>query len=426
MKKVNNIQDNNTLNFKSIETEKNTIEDLAIDGLRESITQKSSPKKLKDSRILNYVSEDMPIKENKKEKKFLNNLHFYEGEDAVVGEEVCVPFLDFVDCLNNLGWVYTNYQDVYKGNKAYTRYTLAPSAQNSKHKKTASAEEVKDALTEIYQGKVDFGKATYRYAPELNYLTVIIPNNCTEEFEEGKEKRINTIKENKMYKKGRYLHEKELKKFCEDNLPAGEEVFYIVKDEDGRYLVNEGEKENPSYFFDRVREEDAEAFMTKEEANEAIVFYCFDYDMDWVDSVDDEDRGFNTETNSEEPIWDNFISEIQEFKDSCSIVPITARKVKEAIKKVARHRIREEKVADKRREVAFYIVQDEDGKYLSETEDGGYTLVDTIDEAEAYDSEEDADSAIFHFNWKLEKDSKSEVELKIIDVYINDLYYKVN
>ena len=65
MKKVNNIQDNNTLNFKSIETEKTTVEDLAIDELRESRNQKTTPRKLKDSKILNYVSEDMPIKENK-------------------------------------------------------------------------------------------------------------------------------------------------------------------------------------------------------------------------------------------------------------------------------------------------------------------------------------------------------------------------
>lgn len=416
MKKVNNIQDNNTLNFKSIGTEKTTVEDLAMDELRESRNQKTTPRKLKDSKILNYVSEDMPIKENKTEKKFINNLHFYEGEDAVVGDEVCVSFSEFVDCLDNLGWAYSNYQDVYKGNKPYTRYTIEPYGQNLKHREPASAEEVKDALTDLYNGKIDFGKATYKYAPELSYLTVIVPNDCTEEFEEGRKKRLATIKENKMYKKGKYLHEKELRKFCEDNLPAGKEMFYIIRDEDGRYLVNEGDKDYPEYFFDRVREDEAEAFMTKEEAEDALDYYCFDYsvDMDWADYVGDSAE------------YDDLIKDGQDFKDSCSIIPVTARKVNEAIKKVRRQRIKEEKVADKKREVAFYLVQTDDGKYISETEDGGYILVDTIDDAETYESEEDADSAILHYNWRLEKEGKEEAELKVIDVFIEDIYCKVN
>ena len=495
---ANNIINHDTLNFKALHTENKTHDDLVVEGLREELTHKETPRRLKDSRVLKMVSEDLPIKENKKEKKFLNNLHFYEGEDAVVEEEVCVPFLDFIECLASLGYVYSNYQTVYKNGKEFTRYTIIPDSENC-----VSIDELKDTLTELYKGKVNFGKATYKYAPEINYLTVIVPNSCNDdaEFEENNQSRDAMLRENALYKKGKRIQEQNLMKFCEENIPAGETLFYVVKNADGKYLVNVGTADDTEYEFDRVKEDRAEAFETIEEAEDAIMKYCYDLEED----VGSED---NEITNDED-----LYKKTMDFMKTCDIVPIGTRKVNESIKKNAQRKLREAKgfiirqgneylvnegdkeavsrfftqcnkedaevfktkteaknaiaqylkdysendndrpedfnlkktiaevtnacefiplseseikelkessVGDRKRDVAFFIVKDEDGNYLCKDDNGEYFLNTDINDAETYELQDDAEDDIYLYNMNKEE----ETQFKIVNVYINDLYVK--
>ena len=507
---ANNIINHDTLNFKALHTENKTHDDLVVEGLREELTHKETPRRLKDSRVLKMVSEDLPIKENKKEKKFLNNLHFYEGEDAVVEEEVCVPFLDFIECLASLGYVYSNYQTVYKNGKEFTRYTIIPDSENC-----VSIDELKDTLTELYKGKVNFGKATYKYAPEINYLTVIVPNSCNDdaEFEENNQSRDAMLRENVLYKKGKRIQEQNLMKFCEDNIPAGETLFYVVKNAEGDYLINEGSEESPNYWFDNVTEEEAEAFNSVEDAEDAIREYAWEcaYPMDWQNYYDENERVTDPDGRVH-PDYDIIDKDCDEFLKECDIIPIGTRKVNEAIKGNAQKRLAEAKgiiikqgdeylvnegdketvsrfftqcdkkdaevfnskeeaedaiaqyiedyasndydapedldiekaisdiknacefiplseseikelkestVGDVKRDVAFFIVKDDNGNYLCKNDDG-YFLDTDIDNAEVYELQDDAEDDIYLYN----VDKEEETEFKIISVYINDLYVK--
>lgn len=503
-----NIINNNTLNFKALHTENKTHDDLVAEGLREELTRKETPRRLKNSRVLKMVSDDLPIKENKKEKKFINSLHFYEGEDAIIEEEVCVPFIEFVDCLASLGWVYSNYQTVHKDGKSYTRYTLIPDGKNC-----ASEDELKDILTELYHGKVDFGEATYTYAPELSYLTVIIPDDCEGEMEEATQSRDTMLRENALYKRGKRIQEQNLRKFCEDNLPAGETMFYVVKNAEGKYLVNDGTKETPNYWFKRTVEDNAEAFESMEEAEDAIRSYAFDcaYPMDWADYYDEDERVTEPD-GTVHPDYAIIDRDCDKFLKKCDIIPIGTRKVKESIKKYNQKKLKEAKgfiikqgneylvnegdkdevnrfftqcdkceaevfktkrdaknaiaqylrdysendydrpedfnlkktiseitdacefiplseseikelkessVGDRKRDVAFFLVKNEDGEYLCK--DGNNYYLDTdINNAEAYELQDDAEDDIYLYNVNKEE----EMEFKIVNVYINDLYVK--
>lgn len=422
MKKVNNIQDNNTLRFKSITPESKTINDLRVEGLREELTTKVVKPNYKESEVFKYVSDDIsPIVENKKEKKFLNNLHFYEGESAVVRGRACVPFTEFIDCLKNLGWGYSNFQSVYKGNKEYIRYTLEPSYTA---KKSATEEEVKKALYDLYNGNIDFGRVIYKYAPELNYFTVIIPEECSDEnLEENVCSKKKKLSENILYKNTRHFHNKEVKKFCEDNLPRGEEMFYIVRNDYGGYLVNEGDNNRPVYYFEKVDVEKAEAFDTEEEAEEAIDFYCFDLYMGWEDDVDTESIVHDEEGSHLS--WDTLIGEIDNFKNSCRILPVTSRKIKEYMKKLDKERQRESSVEERKNNIAFYVITDNSGNYVGKDENNKYFLINNIDDAETYDTEEEAKSAIKDFLSSLGSEGVDE-DFRVISVFINDIYVKLD
>ena len=100
-----------------------------------------------------------------------------EEEDNELNESLDTSdFAGLSDLLANLGWAYTGAEDVVNKTTGQhgIRYNLDKYPNNPYHVKPLKVDVLKSVLAQEFGDKIIFSTGTYRYAPEIKVLSIVI------------------------------------------------------------------------------------------------------------------------------------------------------------------------------------------------------------------------------------------------------------